>query len=76
MKNNDLVILKRNQYNLVLSIRLSNSDEIECLKRKLESQYSTKERILLDEKVRYDHELKSELIDLDEKINNLSGLNK
>lgn len=64
---------KREMYNDILGLRLSNQEEIERLKRELSYSYSSRSRILLDEKIRYDQELKSELIDLDEQVLSLSG---
>lgn len=76
MISNELTKLKRIEFNLVFQIRMSNQDEIEKLKLLLKSKFDTKNRILLDEKVRYDQELKSELIELDEFISHLSGIIK
>ena len=64
---------KREMYNDILSIRISNKEEIERIKRELFYNYSTKNRILLDEKIKYDQQLKSELIALDEEILESSG---
>lgn len=74
MKNNDSISLKRIQYNLTLGIRVSNKSEIEDLQRSLMSNFSIKKKVLLDEKIKYDHELKSELISIDTEINKLAGL--
>ena len=74
MENNNLIQLKRIIYNNTLKIRVNNQNDIEHLKLMLKNNYSVKNRVLLDEKIRYDQELKSELIELDSEINKLSGL--
>lgn len=74
MENNNLIQLKRIMYNNTLKIRVNNQNDIEYLKLMLKNNYSVKNRVLLDEKIRYDQELKSELIELDSEINKLSGL--
>ena len=74
MENNNLIQLKRIMYNNILKIRVNNQNDIEYLKLMLKNNYSVKNRVLLDEKIRYDQELKSELIELDSEINKLSGL--
>ena len=69
MENNNLIQLKRIIYNNTLKIRVNNQNDIEHLKLMLKNNYSVKNRVLLDEKIRYDQELKSELIELDSEIN-------
>lgn len=62
----------RGQYNLVLSFRVRNNQEIEQLETKINYCSSDgRSRILLDQKKQYDHELQTELILLDTEINNL-----
>ena len=74
MENNNLIQLKRIMYNNTLKIRVNNQNDIEHLKLMLKNNYSVKNRVSLDEKIKYDQELKSELIELDSEINKLSGL--
>ena len=74
MENNNLIQLKRIMYNNTFKIRVNNQNDIEHLKLMLKNNYSVKNRVLLDEKIKYDQELKSELIELDSEINKLSGL--
>ena len=68
------ILLKREVYNAIFDLRMANKDEIERLKREFESNNSVKVRILIDEKVRYDQELKSELIVLDGEIMELFSI--
>ena len=63
MENNNLIQLKRIMYNNTLKIRVNNQNDIEHLKLMLKNNYSVKNRVLLDEKIRYDQELKSSQID-------------
>lgn len=74
MENKSLIQLKRIMYNATLKIRVNNQNDIDQLKLMLKNNYSVKNRVLLDEKIKYDQELKSELIEIDSEINKLSGL--
>lgn len=74
MENKSLIQLKRIMYNTTLKIRVNNQNDIDQLKLMLKNNYSVKNRVLLDEKIKYDQELKSELIEIDSEINKLSGL--
>lgn len=74
MENKSLIQLKRIMYNATLKIRVNNQSDIDQFKLMLKNNYSVKNRVLLDEKIKYDQELKSELIEIDSEINKLSGL--
>lgn len=74
MENKSLIQLKRIMYNATLKIRVNNQNDIDQLKLMLKNNYSVKNRVLLDEKIKYDQELKSELMEIDSEINKLSGL--
>lgn len=66
---NEQIIYKRLLYNVTLQLRIANQEEVENLKTRLSYFDDIKSRILLDEKIKYDQELKSQLIELDSEIN-------
>lgn len=71
--NKQLAKELRIQYNDVFELRMKNSESISEIKSELESGYNSKLRLQLGYLKTYDLELKSELIDLDSKINELLG---
>ena len=54
IENNNLIQIKRIMYNNTLKIRVNNQNDIEHLKLMLKNNYSVKNRVLLDEKIKYD----------------------
>lgn len=73
--NKDAIKAKylRYEYNDVFFLRNKNREKMELIKSELDIKYDSKLRLQLGYLKNYDLELKSELIDLDSKINELLG---